>query len=152
MSSTSEVRAALAALVASGCTGEAPYTIDLRATGRVVSGRKLDEPPNGATPFAALWTVQVDESIVGGPMTQRTQTGRFLCRVWTRWAADASARADAADALMDDVRRALRSDPRLGNRVATMAVSGAPLFEEMQGARQQYASALLSIVCTWREG
>lgn len=150
--STKSIRQAIVAQIAT-INGEAGgYTHSLTGTNQVKSG-KYKRPPAGRGPFVCVWTAQVDENL-GPVLTDREQIGTFIVLGWIQDSPKhPDARQDAAEDLMDDIRRALRATPRLDGTVTKFTVSASPFEDEAdQGTeRASYGVTMLAISATWRE-
>lgn len=131
--------------------GSGAYHVTLTGDRQVLSGR-YKRPP-GVTPFVCVWTHQVDESITSSAQS-REQTGTFNVLGWVAGSPkDPASRQDNAEDLADDLRAALRADPRLGGLAITMTVSAVAWDDEQVDSpdKSSFGIALLSVVVTWRE-
>lgn len=153
MSTTKAVRNAIVARLATINGAAGGYTYALDGTDQVRSG-KYSRPPGAASaPFACVWTVGVEESS-GPPLPDKSQLGTFMVLAWVRASAKhPSARQDAAEDILDDIRAALRADPRLGGLVIEMRASGAPFEDERDQTPDQatWGVCAVSVAATWRE-
>lgn len=154
--STKDVRNAIIATLAgiNGPTGG--YTYSLAASEQVKSG-KYERPP-AVAPFACVWTAQVEEEH-GPTLGDREQQGTFMVRAWVSPANPKApaARQDAAEDLLDDLRRALRANPRLdggsGPTCIRHLVSLQPLEDGIIATTngQSFGIVLAAITVTWKE-
>lgn len=177
MTRTTAIREAIVATLLR-IDGTAPYVNDLTVSGsqpaRVVSGKyakppiqlspTTDEAPG--RPFLCVHAASIDDA--GGPdMSQFTQTGVWIIRGWAAAGPKApAAKLAAAEALLDDVKRALRSNLSLchastglsgfgtRNLVDRLVVRAVP-FDEGDGQPQtydgQHGMVLAAVTCWWRE-
>ena len=150
--STKTVRQAIISCLTTRVVGTGLYVNNLTGTNSVLGGKYL-RPPS-VTPFACVWTAQVDE-VDGVPLTSNEQNATFMILAFPKVVnpTDPAARQNAAEDMLDDIRRALRADPRLGGTVILHSASGAPWEDEVDQTPKNPALAkcLVSVTAKWRE-
>lgn len=148
-----DIRKAIQATVR-GINGSAGgYTHDFSARPQhQVQGGRFNTPPKGTLPFACVFLNLVEEDIV--TQSRREQRGTWILRSWCKGhIRDIDARMDAAEDLLDDIRKALRADPTLGGTAMKFTVAAVPFdkVEDGQTQNRELGTVYLAITVTWRE-
>ena len=158
--STKTIRQAIVETLAGITAGQSPtgsayvYVNTLSGTKQVRSG-KFERPPMGhpaSHPFACVWTIAVSEE--PATLSAFGQEGQFGILAWAPASPQLeSARQDASEDLLDDLRAALRANPKLGGTVVKFS-AGATTFqdeEDQTSKRLPWGICSIGLAATWRE-
>lgn len=150
--STKAIRKAIVAQLAANIDGTGDYTYNMSRTGPAqwVSG-KFDKPPHNRLPFGCVYTAAIEEK-PGRRADKLDQDATFVATAWAQGSPrDEESRQDAAEDLLDDIRRALRADITLGGLVLYLTVSATTMPLEMQEDHADYGVCIVVINVVYRE-
>lgn len=158
--STKAVRQAIVSTLAGITAGESPagsthvYVYTFSGAKQVRSG-KYEAPPMGhpaSHPFACVWTITVAEE--PATLSAFGQQGEFGVIAWAPASPQlASARQDASEDLLDDLRAALRANPKLGGAVVKFSAAATTFQDESDqtSKRTPWGICSIGVSAIWRE-